>query len=66
MADFALFGPLIALVAAAGIGLGMLVAPRLAVWDEGHAVDGRSAPTEPGHEPMGGRARHEDGGDGGG
>ena len=66
VADLVLFGPLVGLVAAAGIGLGMLAASRLDAWDEGPAADGRSAPAEPGHELMGGPARPEDGGETGG
>jgi hypothetical protein len=66
MADLAPFRLLVGLVAAAGIGLGMLAAPRLVAWDERHAADGGSAPAEPGHEAMGGPARHEDGGEAGG
>jgi hypothetical protein len=66
VADPVLFGLLVVVAAAAGIGLGMLAAPRLDAWDEGRAADGGSGPAEPGHELMGGHARHEDGGEVGG
>ena len=63
MADLAVLGLLVALVAAAGIALGMLAAPELDAWAQGQLADGRSASEEPGPRRTGESARREDGGE---
>jgi hypothetical protein len=66
MAELVIFVALVALIAAAGISLGMLAAPRLGAWDERRAAGGDAARAEPG--PRSADAVHplKDGGDTGG
>ncbi len=63
MPDLAIYVGLVALVAVAGIALGMLAAPRLAAWDDRRAAREDAAAAGAGTRPAGESGRLPEGDD---